>query len=156
MARPSEAGAHPELNSPVVPAHTTVVPAEAGTQGRDGARNTAANPARTEPHTTVVPAKAGTQGRGGARNTEANPARTEPVLSSAEGPADSSSVVPAKEPAEGPAPVEPTSAERRIKERLKQHWHEQDPYGAPLDSTHPARPLGGRDPTPQLGGEEVF
>ena len=36
-------------------------------------------------NTTVVPAFAGTQGGGGARNTPANPARTEPVLSTAEG-----------------------------------------------------------------------
>ncbi len=38
-----------------------------------------------------------------------------------------------------PAPVELTIAERRIKERLEQHWHEPDPYGAPIDSTHPGR-----------------
>ena len=38
-----------------------------------------------------------------------------------------------------PAPVELTPAERRIKERLEQHWHEPDPYGAPIDSTHPGR-----------------
>ncbi len=40
---------------------------------------------------------------------------------------------------EKPAPVELTIAERRIKERLEQHWHEPDPYGAPIDSTHPGR-----------------
>ena len=72
---------------------STVVPAQslprtrygAGTQGGGGGRNTAANPARTEPYTTVVPAQslprtrygAGIQ-RGGGRNTPANPARTEP------------------------------------------------------------------------------
>ena len=57
-----------------------------------------------------------------------------------------------REPAEGrqletnnsklktrPARVELTIAERRIKERLEQHWHEPDPYGAPIDSTHPGR-----------------
>ena len=38
-----------------------------------------------------------------------------------------------------PDPVELTIAERRIKERLQQHWHEPDPYGAPIDSTHPGR-----------------
>ena len=37
------------------------------------------------------------------------------------------------------APVELTIAERGIKERLQQHWHEPDPYGAPIDSTHPGR-----------------
>ena len=192
-----------------------VVPAKAGTQGRGGARNTPANPARTEPSSTVVPAntivvpaKAGTQG-GGARNTPANPARTEPVLSTAEGsahPEPSSSVVPAhttvvpakagthprdpepgsqletknsklrtlparrprtrrtrtqrrrdgnaraairrkalaserieEEKDEKPAPAELTIAERRIREKLKAHWHEPDPWTGPIDSTHPGR-----------------
>ena len=40
---------------------------------------------------------------------------------------------------EKPAPVELTPAERRIKERLEQHWHEPDPWAAPIDSTHPGR-----------------
>ena len=129
-----------EGDSPVVPAPTTVVPAKAGTQGGGGGRSTAANPAHPEPsspvvpaNTIVVPAKAGTQGGGGGRSTAANPARTEPVLSTAEG------SVPTKEPAEEPAPAELTPAERRIRERLEQHWHEPDPYGAPIDSTHPGR-----------------
>ena len=38
-----------------------------------------------------------------------------------------------------PTPVELTIAERRIKERLEQHWHEPDPYGAPIDSASPGR-----------------
>ena len=88
------------------PELTAVVPAEAGTQGGGGARNTPANPAHPEPRETVIPAKAGIQGDGG-RSTAANPARaepvegpvrTEPVLSTAEGsahPEPNSSVVPA-------------------------------------------------------------
>ncbi len=40
---------------------------------------------------------------------------------------------------EKPAPAELTPAERRIREKLEQHWHEPDPYGAPIDSTHPGR-----------------
>ena len=107
-----------------------VVPAQAGTQGRGGARSTAANPPRTEPRQIVVPAEAGTQRGGGGRNTPANPARTEPVEGS----------VPTKEPAEEPAPAEFTPAERRINEKLKQHWHEPDPWAGPIDSTHPGRP----------------
>ena len=62
-----------------------VVPAEAGTQGGGGARNTAANSTHPEPsspvvpaNTIVVPAKAGTQGGGGGRSTAANPAHPEP------------------------------------------------------------------------------
>ena len=166
-ARP-ESPRRSEGDSYVVPAqaegnpdNSIVVPAKAGTQGRGVAHNTAANSPRTESvlsttegsahpnpsssivpaNTIVVPAKslprtrygAGTQGGGGDRNTAANPARTEPVLSTAEG------SVPTKEPAEKPAPAELTPAERRINEKLKQHWHEPDPYGAPLDSTHPGR-----------------
>ena len=38
-----------------------------------------------------------------------------------------------------PTPVELTIAERRIKERLEQHWHEPDPYGAPIDPVSPGR-----------------
>ena len=78
---------------------SSVVPAEAGTQGGGGARSTAANPAHPEPSSTVIPAKAGIQGGGGGRNTPANPARTEPVLSTVEGsahPEPSSTVVPAE------------------------------------------------------------
>ena len=44
-----------------------------------------------------------------------------------------------KEQQDKPAPVELTPAERRIRVRLEQHWHEPDPYGAPIDSTHPGR-----------------
>ena len=121
--------ANPTRTEPSSP----VVPAKAGTQGGGGARNTAANPAHPEPGQIVVPAKAGTQGGGGGRSTAANPTRTEPVLSTAEG------SVPTKEPAEEPAPAELTPAERRINEKLKQHWHESDPYGAPIHSTHPGR-----------------
>ena len=113
---------HPEPNE-------IVVPAEAGTQGRGGARSTPANPPRTEPRQIVVPAEVGTQGRGGGRSTPANPPRTEPVEGS----------VPAKEPAEKPAPAELTIAERRIKEKLEQHWHEPDPWAGPIDSTTPGR-----------------
>ena len=38
-----------------------------------------------------------------------------------------------------PARAEPTPAERRIKEKLEQHWHEPDPWAAPIDSTTPGR-----------------
>ena len=129
----AEGSVQPEPSSPVVPANTIVVPAKAGTQRSGGGRNTPANSPNPEPNSSVVPAEAGTQGGGGGRSTAANPARTEPVLSTAEG------SVPTKEPAEEPAPAELTPAERRIKERPEKHWHEPDPYGAPIDSTHPGR-----------------
>ena len=112
----------------------------------------------------VVPAKAGTQGRSGARNTPANPAHPEP----AEGRQDDKARRPRKrrtrtqrrrdgnaraairrkalgserieeEKDEKPAPAEFTPAERGINEKLKQHWHEPDPWAGPIDSTHPGR-----------------
>ena len=53
-----------------------------------------------------------------------------------------------------PAPIELTPAEPRIRARLEQHWHEPDPYGSPIDSTHPGRsPPGNRDPATQLNSE---
>ena len=138
--RPSKAGAHPEPNSSVVPAHTTVVPAEAGTQGRGVARPSKAG-VHPEPSSTVIPAKAGIQGSRGGRSTPANPARTEPALSTAEKPVLS---LP-KEPVQGSqletknSKLKTLPAERRIKEKLEQHWHEPDPWAAPIDSTTPSR-----------------
>ena len=132
VARPSEVGAHAELNSPVVPAES--LPRTrygAGTQGGGVARPSKAGIHR-EPsspvvpaHTTVVPAKAGTQGRGGARSTAANPARTEPVLSTAEEPAL-------------PSLPQLTTKNQQLK-TLEQHWHEPDPWAGPIDSTTPGR-----------------
>ena len=92
-------------------------------------------------HTTVVPEKPGIQGSRGGRSTPANPARTEPALSTAEKPVLS---LP-KEPVQGSqletnnSKLKTLPAERRIKERLEQHWHEPDPWAAPIDSTTPSR-----------------
>ena len=111
----------------------------------------------------VVPAKAGIQGSGGGRTTAANPAHPEP----AEGPQDKArrprtrrtrtqrrrdgnaraairrkalgSERIEEEKDEKPAPAEFTPAERRINEKLKQHWHEPDPWAGSIDSTHPGR-----------------
>ena len=55
---------------------------------------------------------------------------------------------------EKPAPAELTISERRISEKLKQHWHEPDPWAGPIDSTTPGRsPPGDRDPTTQPNSE---
>ena len=148
--------AHPEPNSPVVPANTIVVPVETGTQRGGGGRNTVANPAHPEPREIVVPAEAGTHPR-------PRQARREP----AKGPQDkarrprtrrtrtqrrrdgnaraairrkalgSERIEEGKD--ENPAPVELTPAERRINEKLEQHWREPDPYVAPIESTTPGR-----------------
>ena len=122
-ARPSKAGIHPEPSSSVVPAPTAVVPAKSLPRTRYGAG--------THPRTVAM-------GEPAPEHLEAG---TRPRPSQAN-----------REPAEGrqletknsklktlPARVELTIAERRIKERLEQHWHEPDPYGAPIDSTHPGR-----------------
>ena len=143
----AEGSAHPELNS-------SVVPAKAGTQGGSGARSTPANPTHPDPNSPVVPATAGTQGSGGARSTAANPAHPEPNSSVVPAP---TAVVPPeagthprprqvrREPVESSqletnnSKLKTLPAERRIKEKLEQHWHEPDPHGAPIDSTHPGR-----------------
>ena len=110
--RPSKAGAHPEPREITVPAHTTVVPAEAGTQGGSGGRSAADNSVRAEPALSTI---------------------EEPVLS-----------LP-KEPVQGSqletnnSKLKTLPAERRIKEKLEQHWHEPDPRAAPIDSTTPGR-----------------
>ena len=135
------------------PDNSTVIPAKAGIQEGGVARPSKAG-VHPEPSSIVVPADAGTQGGGGGRNTAANPARTEPALSTAEGPrpeltegpANSLSVLPTKEPAQGPAlPSLPqlTTNNQQLEtlpaRPLEQHWHEPDLYGAPIDSTHPGR-----------------
>ena len=135
--------AHPEPSSTVIPAKS--LPRTrygAGTQGRGGARNTAANPAHPEPNSSVVPAKAGTQGGGGARSTAANSAHPEP----AEGTHDYKARRPrtrrtrTQRRRDGNARAATLrKGSERNNEKLEQHWHEPDPYGAPIDSTHPGR-----------------
>ena len=150
--------AHPEPSSTVIPAKS--LPRTrygAGIQRGGGARNTPANPAHPEPSspvvpapTAVVPAKAGTHPRdpdpGSQLETnnsklETLPARRTRTQRRREGAAKAAILRQGSErnKDEKPAPAELTPTERRIKEKLKQHWHEPDPYGAPIDSTHPGR-----------------
>ena len=145
-----------EGDSIVVPAHTTVVPVETGTQGGGGGLTTAANPAHPEPSSTVVPAEAGTHPRprqarrepakgpqDKARRPRTRRTRTQRRRDGAARAAIRRKALGSERIEEGkdenPAPAELTIAERRINEKLKQHWHEPDPYGAPIDSTHPGR-----------------
>ena len=134
---PAPNSVHPEPN-------LIVVPAEAGTQGSSGARSATPNSVHPEPNTTVVPAEAGTQGSGGARSATPNSAHPELVLSDDEGPIPSAVKEPRivrPELVEGqcsgdsavPGPAD------RIREKFEAHRHEPDPYGAPIDSTHPGR-----------------
>ena len=133
VARPSEVGAHAELNSPVVPA-------EAGIQRGGGARSTPANPAHPEPsspvvpaNTTVVPAKAGTHPRdpepGSQLETKNSKLKTLPTRRTR---------TQRRRDGNARAATLRKGSERN-NEKLEQHWHEPDPYGAPIDSTHPGR-----------------
>ena len=128
----AEGSAHPNPSSSVVPANTIVVPAKAGTQGGGGARSTAANSAHPEP------AEGSQDKLGKPRTRRTRTQRRRDGAARAAALRKGSERIE-EEKDEKPAPVELTSAERRIKEKLEQHWHEPDPYGAPLDSTHPGR-----------------
>ena len=155
VARPSEVGAHAEPNS-------IVVPAKAGTQGRGVARPSKAGIHR-EPSSSVVPAPtavvpakslprtrygAGTHPRdpelGSQLETKNSKLKTLPTRR--DGAARAATRRKAlgserieEEKDEKPAPAELTIAERRIKEKLEQHWHEPDPWAGPIDSASPGR-----------------
>ena len=117
----AEGSAHPEPNSSVVPAPTAVVPAKAGTHPRD-----------PDP---------GSQLETNNSKLETLPARRTRTQRRREGAAKAAILRQGSErnKDEKPAPAKLTPTERRIREKLKQHWHEPDPYGAPIDSTHPGR-----------------
>ena len=169
VARPSKAGVHPEPNSSVVPAqaegnpdNSPVVPAEAGTQGGGVARPSKAGIHR-EPSSSVVPAPtavvpakslprtrygAGTHPRdpepGSQLETKNSKLKTLPTRRDGATRAATrrkalGSERIEEEKDEKPAPAELTIAERRIKERLEQHWHEPDPWAGPIDSASPGR-----------------
>ena len=151
-------------NTPANPAHpephTTVVPAEAGIQRGGGARNTPANSAHPEPNSSVVPAEAGTHPRdpepgfqletknSKLKTLPARRPRTRRTRTQRRRDGNARAAIRRKalaserieeEKDENPAPTELTIAERRINEKLKQHWHEPDPWAGPIDSTHPGR-----------------
>ena len=131
VARPSKAGIHREPNSSVVPAPTAVVPAKEGTHPRDpepGSQlETKNSKLRTLPARRPRTRRTRTQRR---RDGAARAAIRRKALGSER---------IEEEKDEKPAPAELTIAERRIKERLEQHWHEPDPWTGPIDSTHPGR-----------------
>ena len=140
-----------------VPAPTAVVPAEAGTHPRTVVMEEPApeHPETGTAHTAVVPAEAGTHPRdpdpGSQLETNNQqlktlPARRTRTQRRRDGNARAAIRRKAlgserieEEKDEKPAPAELTIAERRINEKLKQHWHEPDPWTAPIDSTHPGR-----------------
>ena len=143
--------AHPEPSSPVVPA-------EAGTQGTGGGRSTAEGSAHPEPSSPVVPAESLPRTRYGAGTHPPDPAegpqdkarrpRTRRTRTQRRRDGNARAAIRRKalaserieeEKDEKPAPAELTIAERRINEKLQQHWHEPDPWTGPIDSTHPGR-----------------
>ncbi len=140
-----EGSVHPEPRQIVVPAKS--LPRTrygAGTQGGGGGRSTAANPAHPEPaegsqletnnsKLETLPVR-----RPRTRRTRTQRRRDGAARAAIRRKALGSERIE-EEKDEKPAPVELTIAERRIKERLEQHWHEPDPYGGPIDSTHPGR-----------------
>ena len=130
----AEGSAHPNPSSSVVPANTIVVPAKAGTQGRGGGRSTAANSAHPEP--AEGPQDKARRPR--TRRTRTQRRRDGNARAAIRRKALGSERIE-EEKDEKPAPAEFTPAERRINQKLKRHWHEPDPYGAPIDSTHPGR-----------------
>ena len=166
VARPSKAGIHREPNSPVVPAqaegnpdNTIVVPAKAGTQGRGVARPSEVG-IHPEPNSSVVPAEAGTHPRDPEpssqletnnskletrparrprkRRTRTQRRRDGNARAAIRRKALESERIEEKKD-EKPAPAELTIAERRINEKLEQHWHEPDPWAGPIDSATPGR-----------------
>ena len=133
----AEGPAHPEPSSPVVPA-------ESLPRTRYGA-GTHPVPLPSA-HTAVVPAEslprtrygAGTHRRPRKRRTRTQRRRDGNARAAARRKALGSERIE-EEKDEKPAPVELTIAERRIKEKLEQHWHEPDPWAGPIDSTTPGR-----------------
>ena len=127
----AEGSAHPNPSSSVVPANTIVVPAKAGTHPRDpepGSQlETKNSKLRTLPARRPRTRRTRTQRR---RDGNARAAIRREALGSER---------IEEEKDEKPAPAELTIAERRINEKLKQHWHEPDSWTGPIDSTHPGR-----------------
>ena len=159
---PAEAGTQGDgggRNTPANPAHPEPVLSTVEGPGSTEPNSTVV-PAESLPRTRYG---AGTQGDGGGRNTVADSAHPEP----AKGPQDKArrprtrrtrtqrrrdgaaraairrkalgSERIEEEKDEKPAAAELTIAERRISEKLKQHWHEPDPWTGPIDSTHHGR-----------------
>ena len=130
------------------PDNTIVVPAKslprtrygAGTQGSGVARPSEVG-AHPEPSSPVVPAEAGTQGSGGGRSTAANPVHPEPAegpQGKARRPRTRRTRTQRRRDGNARAATLRKGSERN-NEKLEQHWHEPDPYGAPIDSATPGR-----------------
>ena len=132
-------------NTPAKPAHPepreTVVPAKAGTHPRTAAMG---EPATEQPGADTQPPNPDpAEGR---QDDKARRPRTRRTRTQRrrDGNARAAALRMGsernnEEKNEKPAPVELTIAERRIKEKLKQHWHEPDPWPGPIDSTTPGR-----------------
>ena len=152
---PSSVRAEPVLSLPkepfeaqpdwmsVVPERTAVVPAEAGTHPPDPEpiKRSQLETRNSKLETLSEPAE-GTQDyrvRRPRRLRTRTQRRRDGAARAATLGKPSGSQRNEEEKQDKPAPVELTPAERRIKERLEQHWYEPNPYGAPIDSASPGR-----------------
>ena len=131
--RPSRAGAHPEPGQ-------VVVPAEAGTHPRSVAIGEPApeQPGADTQPPSPEPAK-GPQDKARRPRTRRTRKQRRQAGAARAALLRKGSERNNEEQDEKPAPAELTIAERRINEKLKQHWHEPDPWPGPIDSTHPGR-----------------
>ena len=139
-----------ELVAGSVPAETRqiVIPAEAGTHSVHPEPVEGPRPEFTEgpaDSSSVVPAKEPAEGR---QDYEERKPRRRRTRTQRRRDGAARAAIRRKAPGserteeekdEKPAPVELTIAERRIKEKLQQHWHEPDPWAGPIDSTTPSR-----------------
>ena len=152
---PAEAGTHPldpEPNSTVVPAKS-LAPEQsgAGTQRSGEGRRSHPSPAHPEPVLSTVegPAEgAPPEPVERTQDSTERPTRRRRTRTQRRRDGAARAAMLGKHPSsernneerqDKPAPVEFTIAERRIKERLEQHWHEPGPWDGPIDSASPGR-----------------
>ena len=143
-----EGSAHPELGSPEPVERVEAQPVEGGPTSVHPEPVEGPRPEFTEgpaDSSSVVPAKEPAEGR---QNYEERKPRTRRTRTQRRRDGAARAATLGKHPGserneeekqDNPARVELTPAERRIKEKLEQHWHEPDPWAGPIDSTTPGR-----------------
>ena len=143
-----EGSAHPELGSPEPVERVEAQPVEGGPTSVHPEPVEGPRPEFTEgpaDSSSVVPAKEPAEGR---QNYEERKPRTRRTRTQRRRDGAARAATLGKHPGserneeekqDKPARVELTPAERRIKEKLEQHWHEPDPWAGPIDSTTPGR-----------------
>ena len=141
-SEPVAGSVHPEPREIVVPAPTAVVPTQAGSHprtvaiGEPATEQPGADTQPPDPEPAEGPQDKGRRPR--TRRTRTQRRRDGNARAATRRKALGSERIE-EEKDEEPAPVELTIAERRIKEKLEQHWHEPDPWAGPIDSASPSR-----------------